>query len=152
MTVFGVCWVSSSGETSLVLGTSAQLVLGDVTGGTEILRPLELFPQQLEILPGQPKETIECFPFPQISMLHRLQMAQRAHGRLGRAMGSWVHWEQFSVKMFPLLEALPCWKSRDTPLTLAFPDCRPRFCMDLALCVRELLGVPRARAAQDLLC
>lgn len=40
-----------------------------------------------------------------------------------------------SVKLFPLLEALPCWKSRDTPLTLAFPDCRAGLCMDLALCV-----------------
>lgn len=78
MTRFGVCWVSSSGETSLVLGTSAHLVLGDVTGGTEILRPLELLPQHLEILSGQPKETIEHFPFPHISMFYRLQMAQRA--------------------------------------------------------------------------
>lgn len=58
-------------------------------------------------------------------------------------MDSWLHLEQFhvpktfpSVKMFPLLEALPCWKSRDAPLTLAFPDCRAGFCMDLALCVR----------------
>lgn len=32
--VFGVCWVSPWGETSLVLSSSAQLVLGDAAGGT----------------------------------------------------------------------------------------------------------------------
>lgn len=35
MTVFGVCWLSPSGVTSLVLSTSAQLVLEDAAGGTE---------------------------------------------------------------------------------------------------------------------
>lgn len=105
-------------------------------------------PSTWELCLASPKKQWNEFPFPLISMFCRLQMPWLSVP-MAPSLGGWEGWwtpgytwsssvfpKHFPVKMFPVLEALPCQKSRDTPLTLAFPDCRAGFCMDLALCVR----------------
>lgn len=63
-----------------MLSTSAQLVVGDMTGGTSILwmrgssGVWNFFPSTWELCLASPKKQLNELPFPLISLFCRLQM------------------------------------------------------------------------------